>query len=764
VTERRKDWLAVAALVLLAALLFPDVHLGLSDFYLRDYSLFHHPSKQILRNVVFGGEFPYWNRYFAAGQPLAANPQHEVFYPLNWLIFLPDYPLGFRLHVLVHLWLALGGMFALLRSMQRSRTAAMFGAISFGLGGVVLSYLNLLPVFFSAVWLPFVCLFARRYLRDRSPRDFALASLAMAMQLLIGEPTTPVQTGLILGLYALSRTPRLANVARVAAISATAFIAAAAQTLPTLDFVRDTIRARGLGFDVTSSFSLAPLRLAELLFPNVFGHLVTSEGPLWWGQAYYDGRGNPFLYGIYCGLGAIVLAVAGVCARTRGWRLFASIGAVSLLLAFGKHTPLLAILHNAGVADPIRFPEKFVLMFVFAMIVFAASVLDRLLAEDERMRTIALRVAAAIAVLSTAIALFSLTNAYPAAFTALWKLPRQFDDIVALSRRDWWVAAARAGLLWVLLWRMTTVKRVSWIAVAALFLVLDLATLAPKIAPRLDASFYREQPAALAQLPPPGPYRLFHAANLYYKDDPDAAPYVRARESYWMLRNGLFSQIPAAHRYETFLDHDNDGTALLPTADFTVAMYEVARHRPDWSVAAMAMGNARFRADVRPFAEAYAEAGGDLRRVQPVRFTDVGPGPRYWFASRLVRIRDARELSEHLVRERFDPSTAFIHEPPFVPARGVVRGWRETANTARIDVECTGRAFLIMSVTPHRWWRITIDGREARAVVTNVGFQGVEVPAGRHVVEMHYRNRLIDISAAISAIAIAALLVLSRRR
>jgi uncharacterized membrane protein YfhO len=62
-----------------------------------------------------------------------------------------------------------------------------------------------------------------------------------------------------------------------------------------------------------------------------------------------------------------------------------------------------------------------------------------------------------------------------------------------------------------------------------------------------------------------------------------------------------------------------------------------------------------------------------------------------------------------------------------------------------------------MSVTPHKYWTITIDGRPTDAVVTNIGFQGVNVPAGRHVVEMRYRNTLIPVAAAISAAALLAL-------
>jgi uncharacterized membrane protein YfhO len=109
-----------------------------------------------------------------------------------------------------------------------------------------------------------------------------------------------------------------------------------------------------------------------------------------------------------------------------------------------------------------------------------------------------------------------------------------------------------------------------------------------------------------------------------------------------------------------------------------------------------------------------------------------------------------------------------VRAPAFVPARGVVHSWRETANTAALDVESLGaKGFLVMSVTPHKYWRITLDGRPVEAVITNIGYQGIPVPAGRHHVEMAYRNPLAaggaKVSIAAAALLLAAALVPRRR-
>jgi hypothetical protein len=62
-----------------------------------------------------------------------------------------------------------------------------------------------------------------------------------------------------------------------------------------------------------------------------------------------------------------------------------------------------------------------------------------------------------------------------------------------------------------------------------------------------------------------------------------------------------------------------------------------------------------------------------------------------------------------------------------------------------------------MSVTAHKYCNISIDERRVTPIRTNVAYQGVNVPAGRHRITMRYRNPLVPLCGAISALAIAAL-------
>ena len=96
-----------------------------------------------------------------------------------------------------------------------------------------------------------------------------------------------------------------------------------------------------------------------------------------------------------------------------------------------------------------------------------------------------------------------------------------------------------------------------------------------------------------------------------------------------------------------------------------------------------------------------------------------------------------------------------------------MHSFRETHNTATLDVESFGKGFLVMSVTTDKYWTVTVDGKPVQPLVTNIAYQGIEVPAGKHRVEMRYRNTLAAGGAKISIAAAVLLLIaalLPRRR
>ena len=780
---RRHDTIALAILALLTTLFFWDVLAGKNNFYMRDLTRYYYPTKQVLREVVQGGEFPYWNRHFSAGQPLAANPEHEVFYPLTWLILLPSYDLGFRLHILVHVYIGLFGMYALLRSMDLRAAAAAFGAFSFALGGIYLSYINLLPILFCAAWLPLTCLFVRRFLLRPTLRDFALASLFLGLQFLVGEPTTVVQTGFLIGMYALYRgwyaakdaemrwtaaIPEMfARVAFIALMSIAAIAVGAAQMIPAIDHVADSARSRPFDFSLVSAWSLPWAKLAEVIYPNFLGHISIDRVMWYWGGGLYPGMGSPFLFSIYCGLLVTALAMAAFFVRPRGGRFVLLLCIFSLLIALGAHTPVLRVLYDTGIATSIRYPEKFLLIALFAMILLSSQLLERMLDGDDAVREAAMGFIAATAIVAAVLAMSGFTPYYGKIFTKIWGLKGAGGvKMIALSRTGWILAAARGLVLLGLLWYLPRLRRGVALALLGLFVLADILPVVHQLNPRMPSRFFRESPPAALRFPQNRhDFRVFHEAD-WYGQEAMAQKYFSTGEAvYWIVRNGLFPMTPAGNRLNMVIERDYDKTALLPTIDFVDSVWGIKRSgRTDWWQPVMAMSNAWYRGSYKPFDQEKKRVKGKLRAAEPIEFKEGEHHPRYYFADQIVTIADRHEFVRRLSDESYSKRVAFVGIPSFVPAHGVVYRARESANTATLDVESFGRGFLVMSVTPHKYWRVQIDGKPATPLVTNIGFQGVVVPPGRHTVAMRYRNDLAAGAAKISVAASVLLLVAAVRR
>jgi hypothetical protein len=125
-----------------------------------------------------------------------------------------------------------------------------------------------------------------------------------------------------------------------------------------------------LPFDVVVDFSMPPLRVFEVLIPQIVNVVQFERAP--------------YLASLSCGVAVGLLALGGVVARVKGWLPFVSISVVSYVLAIGDATPLYRWLYDAGIGRSLRYPEKFIASMIFASVVFAAVVAERLLERFPR--------------------------------------------------------------------------------------------------------------------------------------------------------------------------------------------------------------------------------------------------------------------------------------------------------------------------------------------------------------------------------------------
>ncbi len=650
---RRSDATIAALLAIAVALIFSDVLFLGSGFYVRDIYRDYLPSRFVLRSIISGGEFPLWNRFYSGGQPLAANPGFQTFYPGTWLCFLPSFLFGFNVVIVLHIALAAVGMFLLLRSMELRVASALFGAIAFGLGGLVLSLTNLLPFLTSVAWWPWIVMFARR-------GQWGGLALSLGMLMLAAEQSVMMQTAILLLAVLIAEKGKWRGVVLALAL---AFGIASVQLVPALDLKRDSERARDLTYEEATSWSMPAIRPLELFYAHAFGR-ITDDGRQYRGAWRYQPSRLPLIYSIYCGLLVPLLAIAGIRTRVARWAW--PLAVLSYLIAIGANGPLIPALYRIGLYRSIRYPEKFVLFGLFALIILAASTLDRL---DRRLAPFLL-----------------------------------------------------------------------------LFTIGDVALHVNELAPRMARRFFTPPPVTLALTDARHAARIFHQAEWPVWGD-HGIPIEPGGRTYWSQRTALLPFSTALYGLQTIYEIDINLTALRPTSQFVQSMWEAlsqgAPLRPF-----MLMGNAEYL--VLP--------------GRPIRISRGETLPRYWFADQLVPIGRREDFVRATASQRWSDRVAFVPFTPFPPAHAEVLQVRETANGADLQVRAGGRAFLVASVTPHRYWRATIDGAPAMLQIANVGFQGLIVPAGTHSIAFRYRNPLLAIFGAISIASLVAAIVICFRK
>lgn len=772
-SRSRRDALTIGLLMVFVAALFADLLFLGNGLFLRDLTLYHYPMKWIVRQGMLSEVVPHWNPYLSAGEPLAANPAYEVFYPPQWLVLLPDYHLGFQLHIILHVGLCLAGLFLLLRSLGLGLTASVLGSISFALGGAVFSLVNVLPTLFAFTWIPWILLYARLFLISRKLRHLALGSVFVGLHLIVGEPASMLQAAILVAALVAWRTVRLRKrrmrrlvhtLIALGVMGLGGIAISAVQLIPALDFFQDTIRAQGFERSISSLWSMPLIRPIELLFPSVFGSMQDA-GAIFWGARLYPDRALPYLYSVYIGFGVTVLALAGLLARVRGTALAFILMALSYVLAIGNNGPFFESLYSLGLFRTVRYPERFAILGLFALAVFGATVLDRLLRRDRKVLRIALAVSWTVSAVGILIWAITLSAAHDRWFASQWSLlpGPLLEAFLSVNQREWMLAVLRAIAFSALLtWSLFRRDRI-WAGAFLLFLLVDMAPLSWRLLPRMPERFFHE-PDLSTRLPEPrDSYRVFFLSQWMEKTE-EARQYMEpGATSAQVMRNGLFPNSGARWGVRSVLEHNIDSTMLSTTEALHGSLVEATGRMPNQYLARYAaISNVHFFTRYRPLAVALREARGDVEKVQPLTFVGGERNPRHYFADRVQTIRDQSEFTEGIISPAFTARTALVFFPSFEPAAGSVLSAAEKGNQIRVSVNTAGKSFLVNSVSFHRYWKATLDGRPVPVDRANLAYLGVVVPEGRHEVVLTYQNPWILPAGAVSLFAAMASLAAVR--
>ena len=355
------------------------------------------------------------------GVPYSAYPLN----PLSLADALESGWLFFTSYAPVIATLALLAMAAFLRELELPRPAALFGGVIYAWQGDILTFV--FPGHFGYItsW-PFYAIAAWGALRAERTGHWAYpvisgACCGIMVGLLTNADRGAIASLLIAILYIalIFRRPAarrtvldyLVGLRHLALCVAVAFLIALAPLL-TL-FQGDIVGVKLAGsadraetYKLVTQYSIGPAETLTYLVPGLFGwHVNNLNGPYWgWVGEWPDwpkkhqGMRNFDLAISTIGTVATVLALIGSCLLLPGnllgigrltdrqrffGRVLLTTGLITLILAWGYHTPFYQPLFNLPLMDKWRNPLKWLEMTNFALIVLSALGLQHLLTSIE---------------------------------------------------------------------------------------------------------------------------------------------------------------------------------------------------------------------------------------------------------------------------------------------------------------------------------------------------------------------------------------------
>jgi hypothetical protein len=495
-------------------------------------------------------------------------------------------------------------------------------------------------------------------------------------------------------------------------------------------------------------------------------------------MALLEGR-DPFLASLYLGLPALGLVAAAFAGeRGRRPRALLAIGLVAVLVALGRYAPVYDV--ATALVPPLRvlrYPVKAMPIAAFAwagLVVHGVEAWRAGRLQGAR-RALAFVPVALVSLTACGIAAAVLTD-------AAWLRPIT-ASLLAAGSRPATEGLARGlaihGLLGAVVAAFITLRpRASSIAVwaASAAAVLDLGIAHPRPNPVAPAALYAHRPEVLATLGDASRVRLYSydygegARARRWLGDPAALNLAR-QPAGWSpgateplaMQLALAPQAAGRWGLRQAFDVDYRGLQPAPLARLTSAVRAV-EERPDLVLKLLHVGA------VTHVTALHAVAGGQLRRIAEVpglyaRPLQVFEVPGALGRARVVsgvRIADGIDGLGALLDPGFDPALSIVlpegeAREPSTAFAGRAEIVADGTDRLRVEAELAGDGYLVVSDTYDPGWTARVDGRSAVLLRANTCFRAVALPAGRHVVEMVYRPRVVLAALIVSALAAAAI-------
>ncbi len=746
---------------LFVVVLYADPLFVRKNFGGRDLLGYNLPIERVVHDAYAHAALPIWISEVSGGRPLAANPNVGAFYPVRPILSVFSFPMAMRLFPVLHWTLAGLGMILLLLAIGVSAEGAWLGAVAYVFSGVGVSeviYTNHHP---GVALLPWVVWAVSRSDWPEG-RRVVVVSFLLGIDLLAGDVFTAGLALLAASIWiALENegSRRGRSFLALAGASGLAGLLALPQILATALWVPETGRAvAGFRLGDALELSLTPWRLLELIVPFPFGDTWRMDSNSVWGISALSGRTSGFFSTLFAGAFApIALWMVWRQAR-RGVRAGRALLLAGILLAVpGSFLP--ASWRTWPSPLPVRHPEKFAVLIVFALAMFVALGWDRI-REGIGNPRLALAIGSVLTGVAVGARLFPLPCAR-AAVALLGGSPQRLE--IAADRIA--PAFAEAGLYWmgtvIAIWAGG--RRGRFARAAALLLLTAVPVLANR---RIAPTFRQEEvlaPTAFARwISRRDPSDLYRTLALPASISEGAEWSGRDVGHLDFYRRSWLYDTPALWGRGTVFNQDADEGDLSRAA----SLRRLAITAAGFSDSQSFFGSFGLRWEIRfrgePARAGYRSVGGDALQSWD-ELDSAFPTIRL-----LTRWREERSAVGALTAlPRLGPGEVTIEtgvERAGTGGGGAVHLLAQAPERLLLETDAPTATwlFVLRGYFPYR--TVLLDGRAIETSPAQLAFSAVPVPAGKHRID--WREDLPGSAASRwgpPVYAIAALALLRRR-
>ena len=418
-----------------------------------------------------------WSSFEFSGLPVLADPANFNFYAPNVLF-----------GELLHSWtavvmsgplLAACFTYAYVFSTTRSKMAAVFSALAFGLSEDMLERLRHINHVHAIAWLPLIVLALDRVRLPAVARSakaggghrrcwIAIGAFAVGSCILAGHPQPALYVMYCAGLYAFvgiviervaADTANQAAFAATAAMFAVGIILSAVKAFPLIEACTLVVRSEGLTFERFVGPSLTGAQMFSFLFPTIL-HEPTTELPT------------------YVGLATLILALIGATRLRSNWRVgfWLVMSLLGLGMALGTTTPLVSVAYYVPLYSWFRNLSRHMFLFAFGVSVLAGFGLAAFERREVSLR--GLRPAAATIAIAMVIGAV-LIRAFPASFPLEGPHGEPGPGPLSMFTIGVWIQfAILAAVIVVMAWMVKSPSQVAPALLMAI-LVVDLLSALP---------------------------------------------------------------------------------------------------------------------------------------------------------------------------------------------------------------------------------------------------------------------------------------------